>query len=77
MSRKGSSMVPNNWANQGSFTSGGTTRLVSSYVRGLPKNASWVNGFAMWEWAPVLPFQKYCGKRYQLRNLQQTGTGGY
>jgi hypothetical protein len=72
MSRKGSSQL----GKSGSFTSGGTTRLVSSYVRGLRKTlmGQWFCHVGM---GTGSSFQKYCGKRYKLRNLQQTGTGGY
>ena len=60
MSRKGSSMVPNNWANQGALR--------------LEEQPDWFCHVGM---GTGSSFQKYCGKRYQLRNLQQTGTGGY
>ena len=54
MSRKGSSMVPNNWANQGALRLEEQPDWYRAMFEACAKR-SWVNGFAMWEWAPVLP----------------------
>lgn len=54
MSRKGSSMVPNNWANQGVLRLEEQPDWYRAMFEACAKR-SWVNGFAMWEWAPVLP----------------------
>lgn len=54
MSRKGSSMVPNNWANQGALRLEEQPEWYRAMFEACAKR-SWVNGFAMWEWAPVLP----------------------
>lgn len=70
MSRKGSSMVPNNWANQGALRLEEQPDWYRAMFEACAKR-SWVNGFAMWNGASGSSFQKYCGKRYQLRNLNK------
>ena len=54
MSRKGSSLVPNNWAIQGALRLEEQPDWYRAMFEACAKR-SWVNGFAMWEWAPVLP----------------------
>ena len=54
MSRKGSSLVPNNWAIQGALRLEEQPDWYRAMFEDCAKR-SWVNGFAMWEWAPVLP----------------------
>lgn len=54
MSRKGSSLVPNNWAIQGDLRLEEQPDWYRAMFEACAKR-SWVNGFAMWEWAPVLP----------------------
>ena len=54
MSRKGSSLVPNNWASQGVLRLEEQSDWYRAMFEACAKR-SWVNGFAMWEWAPVLP----------------------
>lgn len=54
MSKKGSGMVPNNWELQGKQSLEEQVNWYQSMFDACAKRP-WVQGFAMWEWAPQLP----------------------
>ena len=54
MSKKGSGMVPNNWELQGKQSLEEQMNWYQSMFDACVKRP-WIQGFAMWEWAPQLP----------------------
>lgn len=69
MARKGSGNVPNNWAIHGELRLEEQSEWYTAMFEACKKRP-WVNGFAMWEWAPVIPTKASASKNdsYEICN---------